>query len=123
MPPEAVHNVLTAVLRVFSSQGNTWADMKKFLGNRGVIEDIIAFDPRDITPDIRRDVEEQINKYSNSFEKQVIYRASIAAGPLAEWVKAVLKYASVLEKIAPLEIELKKLFNKLESSRNRLKQC
>ena len=43
--------------------------MKKFLGNRGVIEDIIAFDPRDITPDIRRDVEEQINKYSNSFEK------------------------------------------------------
>ncbi len=53
----------------------------------------------------------------------MIYRASIAAGPLAEWVKAVLKYASVLEKIAPLEIELKKLFNKLESSRNRLKQC
>jgi dynein heavy chain 2 len=53
----------------------------------------------------------------------VIYRASIAAGPLAEWVKAVVKYATVLEKIAPLEGELKKLYNKLESSRNRLKQC
>jgi dynein heavy chain 2 len=58
MPPEPVHNVLTAVLRVFQTSGNTWADMKKFLSNRGVIEDIVAFDPRSITPDIRRDVEE-----------------------------------------------------------------
>ena len=97
--------------------------MKKFLSKRGVIESIVEFDPRMITPDIRRDVQEQIDKYSNSFEKQVIYRASLAAGPLAEWVKAVLKYATVLEKIAPLENELKKLYNKLESSRQRLRQC
>lgn len=67
-----------------------------------------------ITPDIRSEVEEVLTKYSNSFEKQVIYRASLAAGPLAEWVKAVLKYATVLEKIAPLENELSKLFKKLE---------
>lgn len=45
----------------------------------------------------------------------------MAAGPLAEWVKAILKYATVLEKIAPLESELAKLFKKLESSRTRLK--
>jgi dynein heavy chain 2 len=76
-----------------------------------------------ITPDIRRDVEEQINKYSSSFEKAVIYRASLAAGPLAEWVLAVLKYATVLERISPLENELNKLYKKLESSRNRLRQC
>jgi hypothetical protein len=30
--------------------------MKKFLSNRGVIESIVEFDPRMITPDIRRDV-------------------------------------------------------------------
>lgn len=76
-----------------------------------------------ITPDIRKDVEDQINKYPNSFEKAVIYRASLAAGPLAEWVLAILKYATVLEKIAPLEGELNKLYKKLESSRLRLKQC
>ena len=74
-----------------------------------------------ITPDIRKEVEDQINKHPSSFEKAVIYRASLAAGPLAEWVVAVLRYASVLERIAPLENELNKLFKKLESSRNRLK--
>ena len=45
----------------------------------------------------------------------------MAAGPLAEWVKAILKYATVLEKIAPLEKELSMISKKLDSSRNRLK--
>jgi len=30
----------------------------------------------------------------------------LAAGPLADWVKAILRYATVLERIAPLEKEL-----------------
>lgn len=47
----------------------------------------------------------------------------MAAGPLAEWVLAVLKYSTVLEKIAPLENELGKLYKKLEASRNRLRKC
>lgn len=88
-----------------------------------MIDQIIDFDPHMITQDIRKDVEDEINKHQNSFEKQVIYRASLAAGPLAEWVKAILRYATVLEKIAPLEKELNQIYKKLESSKNRLKQC
>lgn len=42
---------------------------------------------------------------------------------MADWVKAVLKYAVVAEKIRPLEIELQKLDKKLEASRYRLKEC
>ena len=41
----------------------------------------------------------------------------------SEWVVAILEYATVLEKIAPLENELNKLNKKLESSRKRLKEC
>jgi hypothetical protein len=38
MPPEPIHNVLTAVMKVFKQNDVTWNGMKKFLANRGVIE-------------------------------------------------------------------------------------
>ena len=37
--------------------------------------------------------------------KQVAKRASVAAAPLAAWVKANVTYSAVLEKISPLEQE------------------
>jgi dynein heavy chain 2 len=40
--------------------------------------------------------------HARSFEKNVIYNSSAAAGPLAEWVKAVVQYSKVYEKVAPL---------------------
>jgi dynein heavy chain 2 len=36
-----------------------------------------------------------IVNYSKSFEKNVIYNSSAAAGPLADWVKAVIEYSRV----------------------------
>lgn len=56
-------------MKVFKQSDVTWNGMKKFLANRGVIEQIVDFDPRMITPDIRSDVEEVLTKYSSSFEK------------------------------------------------------
>ena len=43
---------------------------------------------------------------ANSFEKDVITRASVAAAPLAMWVKANVRFSLVIEKIQPLEEEL-----------------
>ena len=94
---------MKAVLRIFGNFDTTWNSMKKFLSQRGIIENIIDFDPRQITPEIRKDIEAIIQQHSNSFEKAVIYRASVAAGPLSEWVKATLSFSAVLEKIRPLE--------------------
>jgi len=79
-----------------------------------VIENILDFDPRMMTPAIRKEVEALIKEKGNSFESQVIYRASAAAGPLADWVKAVLKYSEVVERIRPME-------NKLASFNDALK--
>jgi dynein heavy chain 2, cytosolic len=72
---------------------------------------------------LRRDVNKIIDQHSNSFESAVIYRASAAAGPMADWVKAIVRYSDVLERISPLTNELRKLDSKLASSRNRLKEC
>ena len=48
-------------------------------------------------------VEELLRTKPRSFEHAVIYRVSVAAAPLAAWVKANLEYSRVLRKIAPLE--------------------
>lgn len=64
-----------------------------------------SFDARKINPDSRRAVEQLLTKRGESFDPKVAKRASIAAAPLAAWVKANVSYAAVLERIAPLEEE------------------
>ena len=123
MPPEPIHDVLSVVLRMMGNYDNSWNSMKRFLQQRSVIENILNYDAHSINMEMRRDLDKMINEKSSSFDRNVIYRASQAAGPLAEWVKAMLKYSAVLERIFPLEDELNKLQKKLEVSAHRLLQC
>jgi dynein heavy chain 2 len=97
--------------------------MKKFLGNRGVKEDIINFDVKRISGELRKNVAKLIKKKSSSFEDDVIKRVSVAAAPLASWVKAQIKYSLVIEKIEPLQEELDGAVNELEESQKRLQRC
>ena len=69
MPPEAVHDVLSAVLRIMGNYNNHWNEMKEFLKGRSVIASIVNFDPRRITPEIRDDVASLVRKKKNSFEE------------------------------------------------------
>ena len=56
-PPEAVHDVLSAVLQMLGIGDTSWNSMKKFLGNRRVKEQILSFDARSITAAIRKEVQ------------------------------------------------------------------
>lgn len=114
-PPEAIQHVLSGVLRLMGQKSDTWNDMKAFLGQRGVKEQILGFDAHKIAPETRQNVENLLRKESNSFEEATIAKASKAAAPLAAWVKANVQYATVLESIAPMESDLAKLKTKLES--------
>ena len=53
VPPDPVHDILDAVLYLMGVQNTTWGNMKKFLSQRGVIQNIMNFDARDITRDIK----------------------------------------------------------------------
>jgi dynein heavy chain 2, cytosolic len=121
-PPDAVADVLSAVLTLLGINDTSWASMKKFLGERGVKDNIIGFDARKMAPKQRSAVNKILKEKGNSFEKEVITRASFAAAPMAEWVKAVLSYADTLEKIAPLEGELQAATRALEESQAALNQ-
>ncbi|KAJ3309792.1 Cytoplasmic dynein 2 heavy chain 1 [Boothiomyces sp. JEL0838] len=119
-PPPAIRDVLEAVLRLMGILDMSWNSMKGFLGQRTVKDEIMNFDVRSITKQTRDAVSQLIAKNQASFEEATIKRASVAAAPLAMWVKANIQYAAVVEKVAPLENDLKRLTNTLEESRARV---
>jgi len=79
------------------------------LGKRGVKEEILNFDPRNVTNDNRESVEQLLRKKADSFSEETAAKASQVAGPLAAWVVANVKYSKVLERIRPLEDKQNKL--------------
>ncbi|CAN0042899.1 unnamed protein product [Ascophyllum nodosum] len=123
MPPEPIADVLGAVLMLLGIRDTSWLSMKKFLGNRGVKEEILNFDAHRIDPQLRAQVSKLLHQKSTSFEQATIYRVSVAAAPLATWVKANIKYSLILEKIRPLEEELEEAVVALDKSQARLTQC
>ncbi|GMH35100.1 hypothetical protein BSKO_02968 [Bryopsis sp. KO-2023] len=123
MPPEAIRDVLEGVLLLMDQKDTSWKNMKKFLSSKSVKDQIINYDARRITPDIRSKVGKFLEEKGRSFEHATIYRVSVAAAPLAAWVKANIAFSRVLQKVAPLEMELEKLKDSLEASRDRLVQC
>ncbi|CAG6004611.1 unnamed protein product [Menidia menidia] len=123
MPPDVIRDILEGVLRLMGIFDTTWVSMKSFLAKRGVREDIATFEARNITPEIRRSVEELLNRNKASFDPKNAKRASAAAAPLAAWVKANVQYSFVLERIEPLEREqagLMENLRKTESRKNKL---
>ena len=63
-----------------------------------------------------------LKEKASSFEHKTIARASVAAAPLAAWVKANVRYSMVLKKIAPLEESFSKATQELQSSQAQLRE-
>ncbi|XP_037123246.1 cytoplasmic dynein 2 heavy chain 1 isoform X1 [Syngnathus acus] len=123
MPPDVIRDILEGVLRLMGTFDTSWVSMKSFLAKRGVREDIVTFEVRNITPEIRQSVEELLHRNKASFDPRNAKRASAAAAPLAAWVKANVQYSHVLQRIEPLEREQAGLMDNLrktESRRNKL---
>ncbi|KAJ3022561.1 Cytoplasmic dynein 2 heavy chain 1 [Thoreauomyces humboldtii] len=119
-PPPAIRDVLEGVLKIMGILDMSWNSMKSFLGKRTVKDEIMNFDARNITKQVRDSVGELLRQKKDSFEEATIKRVSVAAAPLATWVKANLQYSSILEKISPLEADLARLTKSLDSSRERV---
>ncbi|KAL3878520.1 hypothetical protein ACJMK2_030860 [Sinanodonta woodiana] len=121
-PPDVIRDILEGVLRLMGIFDTSWVSMKSFLAKRGVKEEIQTFDARKISPDIRESVEEHLKKNKDSFDTKNARRASVAAEPLAQWVKANIQYSYVLEKVEPLEKEQAELRKKLQRAEARMEK-
>ncbi|XP_076446844.1 LOW QUALITY PROTEIN: cytoplasmic dynein 2 heavy chain 1-like [Babylonia areolata] len=115
-PPDVIRDIMEAVLKLMGINDTSWASMKSFLSKRGVKDDIQKFDAKNIPSNTRISVEKLLVKNANSFEPAAAKRASLAAEPLASWVKANIKYSYVLENIEPLENEQNMLRRNLEAA-------
>ena len=119
-PPDVIRDILEGVLQLMGIFDTSWVSMRSFLAKRGVKEEIISFDARKIQPDIRNAVEALLEKNKKSFDPKTAKRASLAAAPLATWVRANVQFSIVLEKIGPLESEQKGLMKKVQKSQMRI---
>ncbi|EKX39469.1 hypothetical protein GUITHDRAFT_160010 [Guillardia theta CCMP2712] len=123
LPPESIRDVLEGVLRLMNNQDTSWVSIKRFISQPSVIQEILNFDARQITRDVRESVLELLHQKAASFRSENIQRVSLAAAPLASWVKAQVQYSAALEHVKPLEDQLQKLDKSLESSRQRKNEC
>lgn len=98
----------------------SWNSMKAFIGQRTFKEEIMNFDARKVSKATRDAVQRLLVEKGESFEESVIKRSSVAAAPLALWVKANLQYANVMETVLPMETELRVLTAKLKTSKARV---
>ena len=123
MPPEAIHDVLSAVLMLLGIRDTSWLSMKKFLQNRGVKDQILHYDAHNLTPETRKQVSKILRSKASSFDDANIYRVSVAAAPMAAWVKANVRFSLVLEKIKPLERDLDDANRMLQRAQDRVSEC
>ncbi|OON23868.1 ATPase family protein, partial [Opisthorchis viverrini] len=120
-PPDVIRDILEGVLLLMGIRDTSWVSMRGFLAKRGVQEEILTFDARKISAELRTSVEKLLAKNQDSFDPKIAKRASVAAAPLATWVRANVKYATVLERIAPLEAEQAQLQGSLSQAESSLK--
>ncbi|CAK5016310.1 unnamed protein product [Meloidogyne enterolobii] len=119
-PPEAIRDILQAVLFFMGILDVSWEAMRKFLAKSGVKEEIINFDARRISPDTAKRVSALVKSKATSFDPKNAKRASAAAAPLAAWVSANLQYALIVEKIAPLEQKKETLERNLNAAEKQM---
>ena len=97
--------------------------MKVFLGKRGVMQDILKFDPKSMSSKTVTQVSKFIEVHKDSFDPVAVKKASSAATPLASWVQATLAYADVLHKIRPLHEELNRVEIELSNCEAEMSDC
>lgn len=114
-PPPAVQDVMEGVILLIMGgkvADNSWAAIRKILSG-DIKGQILNYDIDNVTYSCRSVVDKYLSQKENSFRKEIIGRASRAAAPMAEWLKAVIEYSKVLETVDPLRAELKEYENNL----------
>ena len=61
----------------------------------------------EIPKKVREEVQTFVSKNQSSFDEASIYRVSQAAGPIADYVKALLQLGTTYDQIKPFEDQLK----------------
>lgn len=119
-PPDTIKMVLESVCILLGFDVKSWADVQQVVRQDDFIASIVTYDGESqLTSDMIEFMEANyLSKGNYTYESA--NRASKALVPLMMWVKAQLRYASIVSKVEPLRKELQRLEIELLDGKNKL---
>lgn len=116
-PPETIKLVLESICILLGYEVSSWRDVQQVIRKDDFISSIVGFDGKDkISPELIRYMESYYLNRDN-FNYESADHASKACGPLFMWVKAQLRFSSIVVKVNPLKRELEMLENELQDTK------
>ena len=91
MPPEAIHDVLAAILQLLGRWDYSWVSIRKVLGERNLVQRLLALEPYQVSFESQLAVQQTVTKHRQSFEYDTIRRVSTATTPMARLVLAFIE--------------------------------
>ena len=120
-PPINVQLTIQAVCCLLGEECSTWKDSIKAIRKEDFISSIVNFNTSQITHKIAEEVSTIMS--TRDFTYEAAYRSSRACGPLYMWVKSQLAYASIIQRVKPLNDEMAFLTKKSEELRAQHEEC
>lgn len=120
-PPDTIKMVLESVCILLGYQVKSWSDVQQVVRQDDFIASIVTYDGESQLTSNMIEFMETTYLTQPNYNYESANRASKALGPLMMWVKAQLRYASIVSKVDPLRKELQRLEHELIDSKNKLK--
>ena len=112
-PPEAIKLTLTAVVMLIENKSviPSWKEIQTAMKGKDFTDNIRSLDVDEVSEGARRALNKEIAPKMN-IDK--IRSAYAAAGFMADWVLAQLRYAEIIKRVDPLRAEIKHLQKDLD---------
>ena len=112
-PPPKISLALSAVLACLepdSAKAPEWGTIKAIISKPQFISQLAEYNPEEHSLTEQQRARIKSNFLDNpDFTYKIINHASRACGPMVKWVTAVVEYSEILERVAPLQEEVRKL--------------
>lgn len=106
-PPKTVKDVLDVLFVFLGMVDTSWQSIKGYLTRNSLRDELNNYDFRkQLTANLLRKVQLELDKRKESFDLQQAARASRAIVPIVHWIQAAMNFGRVILKLQPLEAEL-----------------
>ncbi len=123
-PPQILRDIIFAIFKLFGIEDCSWLNLKKYLQNPGVTEELLNYKIDRLKPEVRCVVQSFINRNPESFNEINVARVcSTAGGALVAWIKANLRYSLILEEIDALEKDSDNIVTTIFDLQVQVKSC
>lgn len=120
-PPNSVILTLESVCSLLGHETRSWRDVQAIIRGETFISDIVNFNNEEMcSPEVITFMEEKYLSRED-YNYAAANRGSKACGPLLQWVVAQVKFASILDEISPLKLEVDALQAQALQNKRKLK--